>query len=79
MRGQRRTAPTTSRPPARAPVQASAKRPATAPGKVSAPAMTDERRRMLGLSTSPARAFAFGLAVWGAYGALVLSYLGIIG
>jgi hypothetical protein len=65
--------------PARGAARGPATGRVTALGKVSAPAMTEERRRMLGISRSPARAFAFGLAVWGAYGALVLSYLGIIG
>jgi hypothetical protein len=41
--------------------------------------MTEERRRVLGISKSPALDFAFGLAAWGAFGALFLSYLGIIG
>ncbi len=74
MRAQRRTAPTTTttkRPPLRG--------PGTGPRTVSAPAMTEERRRMLGISNSPGRNLAIGLAFWGAFGALVLAYLGAIG
>jgi hypothetical protein len=41
--------------------------------------MTEERRRMLGISSSPALDLAIGLAFWGAFAALVLAYLGAIG
>jgi hypothetical protein len=41
--------------------------------------MTEERRRMLGISNSPGRNLAIGLAFWGAFAALVLAYLGAIG
>ena len=70
MRPPPRTAPTSRR---------AAKGPATVPRKVPAPAMTEERRRMLGISKSPGQAFTIGFAFWGAFGALFLGYLGIIG
>jgi hypothetical protein len=41
--------------------------------------MTEERRKMLGMSKSPGMDLAFGLAAWGAVGALFLAYLGLIG
>ncbi len=40
--------------------------------------MTDGRRKLLGLSGSPGRDRAIGLAFWAGFAVLVLHYLGII-